>query len=177
MRVDIFCNTSIEAIEKESIRLSNAEVLKKPALIWSAGVKTAGYIKNLSFEKTTQGRINVDVFLRCNESCFAVGDAASFLWKGQALRMSVQFALSQGQIAAENIVRIIEKKALKKYCPFDFGYIIPMANNRSCGIILGVYLKGFIPTFLHYSMCVFRSFGLKNKIRMIKELGRIDAAN
>ena len=53
--------------------------------------------------------------------------------------------------------------ALDKYHPRDSGYIIPMANNRSCGRVLGLDLKGLLPTIFHFIISIWCSYGFKNK--------------
>jgi len=165
---------------KENLRKLDIEVLinssvdkidyGKTVLIWAAGVKASAFIQNLQVEKNPQGRLKVDEYLRLDESCFVIGDAAYFEYKKNYLRMAVQFAIFQGRAAAKNIIRSIKGNSLKKFEPVDLGYIIPMANNRSCGMVLGLNLKGFLPTLLHFIMCIYRSYGFKNKIGIIKGL-------
>jgi NADH dehydrogenase FAD-containing subunit len=84
--------------------------------------------------------------------------------------MTVQFAIAQGDLAANNIIRSIKGKKLIEYKPVDLGFIIPMANNHSCGNVFGVNLKGKLPTLLHFIMCVYRLYGMRNKIGFIKSL-------
>lgn len=168
--IEVVVNNSIEKVDAQSVHLSDGTILNNALLIWAAGVKTPGFIQNLLVQKNPQGRINVDEFLRLNENCFVIGDASSFSWRGNYLRMAVQFTLMQGNIAAKNIISCITKKRMRIYKPLDLGYIIPMANNRSCGKLFGINLKGILPTMLHFLMCIFRSYGLKNKIGLIKDL-------
>jgi len=84
--------------------------------------------------------------------------------------MAVQFAITQGDCAAQNIIRSIKNLPLKKYRPVDLGYIIPLANNRSCGQVLGLNVSGIPATGMHFIMCIFRSLGWKNKIGIINSL-------
>ena len=123
---------------------------------------------NLMVEKGRQGRISVDQYLRLNETCFVIGDCAQFPHKVNHLRMAVQFSIAQGLCAASNVLLHIKASNLKKYKPIDLGYIIPMANNCSCGKVMGFPIKGRLPTLLHYLMCIYRSFGFKNKVGMVK---------
>jgi len=172
--IDILLNTDVEKIEKDRVQLSGNKSYKQAMLIWTAGVKTSDYIKNLDTEKAPQGqgRIKVDKHLRINESCFVIGDAAYVPYGDGFLRMAVQFAITQGKCAAVNIINSIKKHSLIEYKPIDLGYIIPMANNKSCGIILGLNLAGFLPIWLHFLMCVYRSYSLRNKLGIIKDIIR-----
>ena len=108
------------------------------------------------------------------DNCFVAGDAAEFLRKGAPLRMAVQFSIAQGNLAAANILRSNRNNPPAKYVPLDLGFVIPMANNKSCGRVMGVNLKGALPTLMHYLMCIYRTRGLINKLRLIRELIKIN---
>jgi NADH dehydrogenase len=168
--IEICTATTITAIAPSKVSLSNTMVLDNAALIWTAGVKTAPYIQDLAVEKNAQGRIKVDSYLRVNDSCFVAGDAAYFSFKESFLRMAVQFSIAQAECAAVNIIRNISGRPLKKYRPLDLGFILPLANNHSCGKVFGINVTGGIATFLHFMMCVYRSWGLKNKAGIIRGL-------
>jgi len=147
-----------------------SQIEKKALVVWVAGVKASDYIFKLNNDKTAQGRLKVDQYLRLDDNCFVAGDTAYFIFNNQPLRMSIQFAIKQGALAAENILNSIQKKSLLKYNPKDLGYIIPMANNKSCGLVFGLRIKGLLASFFHYFMCVFRSWTFKNKLGIIKNL-------
>ena len=170
LKVEVRLNTVVEKLEGRRVVLSDKQSFDQAMFIWSAGVKTAGFIQNLTLEKTGQGRLKVDDYLRIGDNCFACGDAAAFTHQGSPLRMAVQFAMTEGSCAAANVIRLIRGQGLKKYSPRDLGYIIPMANNRSCGLVFGMNLKGFLPTLLHFLMCIYRSYGFRNKLGITADL-------
>jgi NADH dehydrogenase FAD-containing subunit len=172
LNIEALVNSTIDKIELPKIYLSGNRILDNAFLIWAAGVKTAKFIQDLKVEKNAQGRIKIDAYSRLNENCFVVGDAANFSYKNSFLRMAVQFAITQGDSAAANIIRNIEGLSLNEYRPQDLGYIIPMANNSSCGMVFGLSLKGLLPTIFHFIMCIYRLQGLKNKFGIIKDLTR-----
>ena len=170
LNIEVCLNCTIEKIDGHSVNLSGGRNLNSALVIWAAGVETAGFIQGLKLEKNPQGRIKVDEYLRINNNCFAVGDAALFTYGRGFLRMAVQFAIAQGECVAQNIIKSIKVEPLKKFMPQDSGYIIPMANNRSCGTVLGLNFKGFLPTALHFLMCIYRSYGMKNKLGIVRDL-------
>ncbi|MCK9603755.1 MAG: FAD-dependent oxidoreductase [Candidatus Omnitrophica bacterium] len=170
LEIEVFVNSTIDKIEEDKVYFSEGRIINNAFTIWAAGVKTAGFIQDLKIDKNPQGRIKVDEYLRLNDSCFIAGDAANFSYKNIFLRMAVQFAIIQGDSAAANIIRDIKGLPLRKYRPLDLGYIIPMANNRSCGRVLGLNMKGVLPTIFHFIMCIYRSYGLKNKFAIIRDL-------
>ena len=84
--------------------------------------------------------------------------------------MAAQFAIMEGTCAAGNIIKSIQGKNLLAYRPVDLGFIIPMANYKSCGRVLGMNLRGRIPTIMHYLMCIYRVYGFKNKAAIVEDL-------
>lgn len=172
--LDIECitNVSVQSITDRSVTISNGARFDDAMLIWAAGVRTADFIQRLACEKNPQGRIKVNEDLSFAPGCFAAGDAALFPSGGNYLRMAVQFAIAQGRVAAANITNSIKGRKLIVYKPLDLGYIIPMANNKACGNILGRNVSGYIPVIMHYLMCVYRSYGVKNKLGLLSDLAK-----
>jgi NADH:ubiquinone reductase (H+-translocating) len=170
MGIEVIAKSVIENIQVDKVALSTGQVFDRAMLIWVPGVRTADFIQKLSIEKNPQGRIVVDEYLRANPYCFCAGDTAFFGKQNSSLRMAIQFAIKEGDQAAKNIIRRIKNTPLKKFRPLDLGYIIPMANNNSCGVVFSGNVRGLLATLLHFTMCIFRSSGLKNKAGIISNL-------
>ncbi|MFH1062202.1 MAG: FAD-dependent oxidoreductase [Candidatus Omnitrophota bacterium] len=168
MGIEVIRQAEVKVVIDGKIELNNGKIFPRSYLIWTAGVKTPDLIKHIGVKTAAQGRVVVDEYLRINPNCFCVGDNAYIETSGQLLRMGVQFAIAQGSLAAKNIIRSIQRRKLKKYHAFDFGYIIPMANNKACGIVLGIKVKGLSAVFLHYLMCIFRSLSIRNRLGIIR---------
>jgi NADH:ubiquinone reductase (H+-translocating) len=168
--INVMTGTTIESIDTRTVTLSGGKILEDSMLIWAAGVRTADFVQSFNAPKNPQGRISVDPYLRLNDTCFVAGDAAAIASPGGILRMAVQFAITQGYCAGRNIARSIAGRPLRPYRPADMGYIIPMANNRACGIIMGKQFTGVLPVVLHYGMCVYRSRGLRNRSGIMRQL-------
>jgi len=170
MGIEVLLNSVIENIQSNRVAVSGGRVFERAMLIWAPGVRTADFIQKLAVEKNPQGRIVVDEYLTFKQDCFCAGDAAFFVKGNNPLRMAVQFSIAEGAQTADNIIRSIKKLPLNKFRPRDLGFIIPMANNKSCGSVFGLNLKGFSPTLLHFLMCIYRSSGLRNKIGLAGNL-------
>ena len=170
MGIDILANSSVEAINGDSVVVSGGRAFVKAMVIWVPGVRTADFIQKMPAEKNPQGRIIVNEYLGFKPDCFSAGDTAYFGAKNNYLRMAVQFSIAEGDHAGLNIIRSIKNLPLKKFKPLDLGYIIPMANNRSCGAVFGFKVKGLLATLLHFIMCIYRSMGLRNKMGLMAGL-------
>jgi NADH dehydrogenase FAD-containing subunit len=162
--VNIYPSVSVQDISEKRLKLSNGLEFEDYAIIWVAGVQTPLFVRDLPFDKDRQGRLVVDTHMQFMGGCFAAGDAASFSRKGKTLRMSVQFSLAQAGVAAANILRLAAgKKKLACYRPIDLGFLLPMANKKACGKVLGFRVWSFVGWFFHYVMCIYRSLTFKNK--------------
>ncbi len=170
LHIEVLTDTVIEKIEEGGFTISSGQHFPNAMLIWAAGVKTADFLQNLNCEKNPQGRVKVDVHLRLMENCFVIGDASYFQHQNLYLRMAVQFAIAQGRLATLNIIRDISGQPLRPFFPKDLGYLIPMANNRCCGNVLGRDMKGKSVMALHYLMSVTRAYGFRNKWGILKTL-------
>lgn len=170
LNIALITSAEISQLDQETLSLADGRKFEKALFIWAAGVRASEYILKLAHDKTPQGRLKVDSYLRIDQNCFAAGDIANFISNQQPLRMAIQFSLAQGALAAKNILNLISEKALLSYVPRDLGYIVPLANNKACGLVLGFKLKGFLAVFLHYFMCIFRSWNFRNKLGVVKNL-------
>lgn len=172
MGIILRLKTEARDIRDKEVVLSTGEIIHNACVIWAAGVTAASVSTSVSADLAAQARIKVDHYNRFAPRCYAVGDVSAFIDHGQPLRMAVQFAYFAGQNAAKNILRERAGQPLQPYRPFDMGFVLPMANGRSCGNILGVPVYGFIPTFFHYFMCVFKAYGWQRKWGILKDLFR-----
>jgi NADH dehydrogenase len=170
MEIKVLTDTVIEKITSDEVAVSGGRIFRDALLLWVPGVRTGDFIQNLNLPKNPQGRIMVDRYLQAAPDCFFAGDTALFGDKNNSLRMAVHFAITQGDLAAGNVIRSIKNKPLLNYRPRDLGFIVPLANNRSCGSVFGLNISGYPATFLHFNMCIFRSLGWKNKIGIIRNL-------
>jgi NADH dehydrogenase FAD-containing subunit len=123
-------------------------------------------------EKTPQGRLRVDRFLQAAPGVFAAGDCASVRRGEGELRMSVQFALSGGTAAARNALLRLAGRPMEEYRPADPGYVIPLANGRACGRVLGMNARGRLPILLHMAMGVYRTPDARQAFRLLAALAR-----
>lgn len=163
MEIEIRTNTRVADVDKDKIFLSTGERMSASLLIWTAGVRTPDFLQRLDKNKTAQGRILVDEYLKVDRFCFLAGDAANFSSTGKSLRMAAQFALTEGRCAASNVIREIKGKEPMRYRPFDPGYIVPMAEG-GCGKAFGVNIRGRFALVLHYFMSIYRSCGMRNRV-------------
>lgn len=170
--IDIRTGVTIESLNGKEVRLSDGTMIKQALLVWTSGMKTPELKISADLFRDKQGRFRVDENLKMAGSCYAAGDIAHFTLRGQALRLSVQFAVTQGESAAANILSDSQDKPPGSYRPFDPGFIVPLADNRSCGVVLGIRIRGLTATIGHFIMSIYRSYGSRNKKGLIRKFIR-----
>ena len=163
MGVRIRLNVRAEDISDRTVILSSGERIEGALCIWTTGLIGPSLTRNLGLPSAKSGRITVDECLRFEECCFAAGDVACTPQGARCTRMSVQFAIDQGALAAKNVIASLQAQSLQRFVARDPGFIVPMANGFSCGEILGVKVRGRIPTILHYILGAYRSHGVVNR--------------
>lgn len=173
LKVDVFENTELRDVHESEVTLSNGMKLAPAVLVWTAGVKACALPDQAGLERASQKRAVVDAHLKARENVFVAGDSACVMHNSKPLRMSVQNAIAQGACAAINAAHELTGQKMRAYWPADLGFVLPMANGRSCGNILGLNIRGLLPGFLHYVMCLYRGQAAKQKRAMLRDLIRV----
>lgn len=160
--------------DPHTVRLTNGETLEHAVAFWSTGVTPGHAAASIDVDKVRQGRLKVDDTLRLegHERLFAAGDVAGQHYpdNDEPLRLSVQFSMTGGRAAAENMVRSLRGEAPFAFHPFDPGYLVPLAPGFAAGTILGREFAGFFPFLAHYGLSIGRSWGWTNRIGMLMDL-------
>jgi NADH dehydrogenase len=168
------CGTTVTNADSQTVTLSSGECFTNARLVWTAGVHAADILGTFGAAQTRQSRLVVDAHLRVRGAIFAAGDAAGFTSPGSdlPLRLGIQFSLDQGRCAARNALALLEDRPLRVFKPLDLGYVIPLANFRACGKVMGIAISGRSPAMLHYLMSTFRTWSLASRLRLLNALLR-----
>lgn len=141
MGIHIFTNTRVMGMELRDDRLlilrDPGEPIPAHTMIWTGGIRISDLIKKSGAETGAQGRVYVDEFLQVKNypHVFAIGDNAFAMHPGNnaAVPTAAQFALQQGYLTADNLVREIEGKAMKPYRPKVLGEVISLGKHLAIG--------------------------------------------
>ena len=166
--IDILYGAELKRWDGVRAELSNDQTLHNCHVVWCAGVEANHFGGDLAYG--TMGRLKVGADLSAAPGIFGAGDTAEFGTRTGALRMSVQFAVTQGVVAARNALAWLNGRPMRRYRPLDLGYIVPMAAGRGFGSALGIPIAGWPALAVHYGMCVLRAQTLRSKREMIREL-------
>jgi NADH dehydrogenase len=169
-KIDYRLQNSIQDYQERTVRLATQECFSQALLIWTAGVHTPEPLATLGLSQDNLGRLKTNSYLQAAPAIFVAGDCAAFLKNNSALRMSVRFAVDEGRCAARNILRQLKGRPLRPFKPFDPGFIVPLAQAQGCGLALGLKVSGRFAILLHYLLCIWLSFGLRNRLSLVRSL-------
>jgi NADH dehydrogenase len=163
MDIGAAVNTTVTEYENRSAKLSDGREWPESLLVWTAGMKGSSFAARLGVETAGAGRLAVDNRLMVRENVFAAGNIACYRDGDACARMAAHMAIQQGERAADNCIRLARGKEPQSFRPADLGYLVPMANWRSCGVLFGTPVSGASATALHYLINAYRSRGLMHK--------------
>ncbi len=169
--IQLITGASIAEFDGCNISLTNGQKIRDVFLCWCAGSKFAVPEVVGNHKTIGDGRIIVNPFLQIKEhpNVFVCGDAAAISHKNGYLRKAVNFAVYSGTAAGKSLKNLILGKKLKAYKPSDLGWVIPFGND-SMGVIFNrVNVRGRIGLRLHYLMCGYRNYCLKNRLEYFKK--------
>lgn len=135
----------IKEVAKNSLTTDKKEKFNFDLLIWTGGVKANSLAANFGLPLSKSGQIIVNEYLQVKDfpNIFAIGDIAEFVSGEKKAPGVAQVAEEQGKIAGGNVLRMIEKKALKPYKLRHFGYLIPLRGRYAVFTSGMFHVKGF----------------------------------
>ncbi|MCF2532391.1 NAD(P)/FAD-dependent oxidoreductase [Yinghuangia soli] len=145
--VEFSLNTSVAAVEADSVTLTDGRVLPTRTLIWTAGVAASPLVHTLSTE-TMRGRLvtTAELTVPGVEGVFAAGDAAAVpdlaAGGGAITPPTAQHAQRQGKALAHNVAARLRGGLLRPYRHRDLGLVVDLGGKDAVSKPLGVELSG-----------------------------------
>lgn len=139
LKINITTNTYITKIKQKQLETNTKEKLKADFIIWTAGIKSPNFMKQiggLQTNKTNQIVVKNTLQTTTDDFIFAIGDCASCPDdKLKNVPARAQAAYQMAKICNTNIISLIKKKKLKQYIYKDYGSIISLSKFKTIGII------------------------------------------
>lgn len=117
LQVKVHTQSRIAFIDEHEAVLTNGSKISFDFMIFAGGTTSAPCLNTFNVEKNKNGQIVVDKYLRSNtyENIYVIGDAAALTnQKEEFLAPTAQTAIQSGEIAANNLIRSLHNKPLKK---------------------------------------------------------------
>ncbi len=140
--------------------------LHSQALIWSAGVKgcLVEGVEQVA-DKASRLRVNEYNQVEGYEDVFAIGDVAAMYCEEYQYGhpMMAQPAIQQGELLAENLERLVTKRALKKFQYKDKGSMATIGRNKAVVDLPKFHFNGVFAWFVWMFVHLISLIGFKNK--------------
>jgi len=174
-RIQVFCGMPLFKVSSEGIYVGK-EFIPAGTVLWTAGVQ-AREVEIISKKRVIKDikyrRIKVNKYLQIPSypHVFVAGDQVWIEEKegGQPYPMRAQFAVREGEIAAQNIVRLINKKSLKEFFWRDTGFLISMGKGNALAEVFGIQFSGAPAWIIYRAAYLLKIVGLRAKFRTALE--------
>lgn len=165
-KVDIRLGAKVVDFDGEKVILGSGEVIPANTLVWAAGVQAASLVSNTGLKLGSMRRIIVDLTMQVPEhpEIFAIGDAAHCEWEGSPLSMIAPVANQEADVAAANIVNIVQGKTLKLLRYKDKGVLATIGRNAAVAKMGSWEFSGFFAWVFWLLVHVVLLIGYRNRI-------------
>lgn len=135
--VRIRTGVRITRVKADRILLHDGEEVPACTLLWTGGIKVSERLRASGLATGPLGRLLVDAHLRVQDhpDIWAIGDDALARNPdtGEPMPTAAQFALQQGRLVADNILRAAEGRPLLRYRPRVLGEVVSLGRHLAVG--------------------------------------------
>ena len=112
--VTVHTNTAIKQVSARSVTLESGEKLTADLCIWSAGMALPEFVRDAGLNEADDQWLPVDDTLKsvCADNIFVAGDCAAL---PEPIRKQAYYAMDMGEVAGDNISRLLEGQRLKPF--------------------------------------------------------------
>ena len=166
--VSVWKNVRVTGYDTRIVTTNSDLSFDSATVIWTAGVQGAlvnGLDASCLVERAERIKVNEFNQAEGYENIFAIGDIASMCSDiyPQGHPMMAQPAMQQGRHLAENLVRIIDKKAMKPFVYNDKGSMATIGRNKAVVDLKNYKFSGVFAWFVWMFVHLFSLIGFKNK--------------
>lgn len=175
--VDVRLKTTIQAMDGDSVTLTDGDVLDGAVVVWCAGVAPSPLIGALGLP-TARGRLVVaaDLGVPGHPELYALGDAAAVpdLTKPKdqdghhpVCPPTAQHAMRQGTALAANVIADVRGQPRRDYRHHDLGLVVDLGGSQAAAKPLGVPLTGRLAKAVTLGYHVFALPTLRRRARVL----------
>ena len=166
--VSVWKNVRVTGYDTRIVSTNSDLSFDSATVIWTAGVQGAlvnGLDVSCLVERAERIKVNEFNQAEGYENIFAIGDIASMCSEDypQGHPMMAQPAMQQGRHLAENLVRLINKKAMKPFMYKDKGSMATIGRNKAVVDLKNYKFSGVFAWFVWMFVHLFSLIGFKNK--------------
>ncbi len=146
LKVTIKSQTRVVSLTKESVTLSNGEVISMDFMIFAGGIEPNGLIYKLKLDKNKRNFLNINEYLQVQryKEVFAIGDCATLYNKDKFIAPTADVAEQMAEVCSENIMNLINHRELKRHNIKSRGILIALGRGYATSRIFGVHISGYL---------------------------------
>ena len=152
--VEILVNAPIVDVTAESLTVKGGKAIPTRTVIWTGGIQTKAFVKDLGITLGNRNRIVVNDYLQTLEftNVYAIGDNMEFTEdNGEVLPPLVETALQSGKCAAFNIAADLTGKEKKKLKATLHGVMVSIGSVFAVAQLKGMpLLSGILAMFMKH---------------------------
>lgn len=170
--VEVQLGAAVASYDGNSVLLKDGTEIPARTLIWAAGVRAARLLDSLGLEQDRLGRVVVEPSLNVpgRPEVFVIGDAATLEGvDGKPLPMVAPVAMQQAQVAADNILALIDGKPLACFKYRDPGIMATIGRNQAVAWIGPWKMHGFLAWLMWLGVHIFQLIGFRNRLAVLMD--------
>src|SRR5438445_6926562 len=163
--VEVRSGTRVERVAADHVEIAGGERLTTATVIWAAGIRAAPVAAGLGLPTGRSGRLAVGPTLQVPgfPDVFAAGDVA--LVEGmERLPQVAQVAIQQGELAAENVLRVRRGEPPLAFRYVDKGSMATIGRSRAVAVVKGVRLQGHLAWWAWLVVHLVMLIGFRNRL-------------
>ena len=125
--VTVHTGETVDKVTSRSVTLGSGKRLRADLCIWSAGMTLPAFLENSGLADEDDAWLPVDDMLRSryDPSIFVAGDCAEL---PEPIRKQAYNAMSMGEVAGDNIARLLDGRRLKRFRPLPMPMLISFGD-------------------------------------------------
>jgi NADH dehydrogenase len=176
--VKVYTSAKVAEVLPTGVRLANGSIIPAELVVWAAGIKAPGFLKNLAgLESNRLNQLIVRVTLQTtrDDDIFAFGDCAECPWPGhdKPVPPRAQAAHQQARHLARQMVRRLKGLPLTAFHYKDRGSLVSLGEYWAVGSLMGrlmggsLFVEGFIARLMYNSLYKLHELALHGPAKVI----------
>ncbi|MDA7817065.1 FAD-dependent oxidoreductase [Sulfurimonas sp.] len=140
-------NRKVVEVKKDSVILSDGEVMKMDFMIFAGGVEPNHLIHSLDgIDKNENGYIQTNNYLQStnHNEVFAIGDCTTIYNDGNVVAPTADTAEQMAEVCAKNISNLMDNKEMVVHNIKSRGVLIALGRGYAVAKIFGIYFSGYL---------------------------------
>jgi NADH dehydrogenase len=176
--VKIHTSAKVAEVLPGGVRLGSGAIIPAELVVWSAGIKAPGFLKNLGgLESNHINQLTVRLTLQTtrDDNIFAMGDCAECPWPGRdrPVPPRAQAAHQQATYLVKQMVRRLRGMPLGEFHYKDRGSLVSLGEYSAVGNLMGLllggsfFIEGLIARLMYQSLYKLHELALHGPAKVI----------